>query len=236
MSNIKTLSDYEYGVDNFSVIDNNPIALAIMRKLVNKVYPLMKQYKLKVTKLIEMPHVEETQDRLGQNCNKGNEISIKLTDPITNNYISEQNLVNTLLHELVHNTYHWHDEKFYKLLHEYKAFYKKFQDSGCYGGNTYSTTSTKTISKRTNRFYGSGKLGGDTTTVVKKRPTSVIIKNEARKAVVIKKYMNKIDNIDLNKLNNAEKHKLNEALNKALDGSCFDLFYHYHVDQIFPKK
>ena len=45
-------------------------------------------------------------------------------------------LVNTLIHELVHNTFGPHDEKFWNLFRKYKKEYDAFHDFYSRGGQT----------------------------------------------------------------------------------------------------
>mmetsp|Transcript_27427 Transcript_27427/g.69168 ORF Transcript_27427/g.69168 Transcript_27427/m.69168 type:complete len:610 (+) Transcript_27427:329-2158(+) len=98
---------------------------------------IMTDNKLQVGILTEMSPVEAQErmqregkdgDLLGFNENYGGRIVLRLRTDDTKGFRVYHDLVNTLIHELVHNTFGPHDEKFWNLFREYKKAYDSFHN------------------------------------------------------------------------------------------------------------
>ncbi|CAD7944250.1 unnamed protein product [Amoebophrya sp. A25] len=75
-------------------------------------------------------------DLLGFNENYGARIVLRLRTDDTKGFRPYYDLVNTLIHELVHNTFGPHDDKFWNLFRKYKKEYDAFHDFYSRGGQT----------------------------------------------------------------------------------------------------
>jgi hypothetical protein len=103
-------------------------ALFLMRRVASIVKPIMVAHGYKIITFAEMFPKEA--GLLGLNYNKGVKLCIRLRpqyDP--SKFLPEEDLIATMLHELTHNVYGPHDEKFYghlrKLEDEYYALKAK---------------------------------------------------------------------------------------------------------------
>merc|ERR1719393_172207 len=67
-------------------------------------------------------------DLLGYNQNAGEMIVLRLRTDNTEGFRQYHDLINTLIHELTHNVFGPHDNKFWKLFGELKAEYMKFHE------------------------------------------------------------------------------------------------------------
>ncbi|CAD7972986.1 unnamed protein product [Amoebophrya sp. A120] len=98
---------------------------------------IMTEEKLHVGLLTEMSPAEaqarmqmegKDGDLLGFNENAGARIVLRLRTDDTKGFRPYHDLVNTLIHELVHNTFGPHDDKFWNLFRNYKKRYDQFHD------------------------------------------------------------------------------------------------------------
>ncbi|CDR42721.1 CYFA0S10e01530g1_1 [Cyberlindnera fabianii] len=118
-------------------------AIDLLYEVANQVAPLMQYYGLKVKMLQEM--YPKNDNLLGLNINHGSKIQLRLRRAgEENSFLSMDELIGTMLHELVHNTRGPHDQVFFAKLDEY--FDKKMELE----------------SKGITTIWGKGeKLGGD---------------------------------------------------------------------------
>lgn len=97
-------------------------ALDILHELASHVTPVLQKYNLKVNILREM--YPKNGNLLGLNVNRGATILIRLRYHSNDqSFLPMGDLIGTMLHELVHNTFGPHDNRFYNLLDEYKKSY-----------------------------------------------------------------------------------------------------------------
>jgi len=113
---------------------------------------IMKTRQFEVGILTEMSPIE-AQDRmakkgtpgmdlLGYNQNAGEKIVLKLRTDSLKGFRPYHDLINTLIHEMTHNVWGPHDEKFWKLFGELKAQYMKFHRFWSHGGQAADSNST----------------------------------------------------------------------------------------------
>jgi len=107
---------------------------------------IMKTRKFKVGILTEMSP-DEAQERmakkgtpnmdlLGYNQNAGEMIVLRIRTDNVKGFRPYHDLVNTLIHELTHNVWGPHDDKFWKLYGELKAQYMRFHRFWSHGGKS----------------------------------------------------------------------------------------------------
>jgi rubrerythrin len=127
-------------IGSYSHLPNMPRpqhALYLLRKVANLVKPIMLQRSFRVGSLVEMYPAQE--NLYGLNYDKGASVHLRLRmagDPHT--FLQEEVIVNTMLHELTHNVFGPHDEKFYGLLKELERDYYSLQAKGWRGEGFYS--------------------------------------------------------------------------------------------------
>merc|ERR1719162_1605664 len=106
----------------------------------------MKSRRFKVLVFTEMSPAE-AQDRmaqrgtpnmdlLGYNQNSGEKIVLKLRTDNTKGFRPYHVLINTLIHEMTHNVWGPHDDKFWKFFGELKAQYMRFHRFWSQNGNS----------------------------------------------------------------------------------------------------
>lgn len=81
-------------------------------------------------------------DLLGYNQNAGEMIVLRLRTDNTKGFRPYHDLINTLIHELTHNVWGPHDDKFWKLFGELKAQYMKFHRFWSHGGRAADSNAT----------------------------------------------------------------------------------------------
>ncbi|KAI9138839.1 WLM domain-containing protein, partial [Paraphysoderma sedebokerense] len=107
-------------------------ALRLLRKVASMVKPIMKNRGWKVGLLREF--YPKNSALLGMNKNRGQEIMIRLRPHYDDKVFLEFNdILGTMLHELVHIVQGPHDQKFYALLDQLWEEYEKLVDSGFSG-------------------------------------------------------------------------------------------------------
>lgn len=95
-------------------------ALEMIYDIANRVGPLMEHYGLRVRQLNEMS--PRSAQLLGLNVNHGQRIQLRLRPHgDDNSFLTLDEVVDTMLHELVHNTVGPHNASFYKKWDEYRA-------------------------------------------------------------------------------------------------------------------
>lgn len=106
--------------------DSSDKALELLHEIASLVSPIMDFYNLNVNLLCEM--YPKDNHLLGLNVNRGSKICLRLRSPNNDKWFLDTNeIVGTMLHELVHNTQGPHNNVFYKLLDEYKDKYLELQ-------------------------------------------------------------------------------------------------------------
>lgn len=115
-------------------------AEALLRKLAEDpgIISIMKEHRFKVGLLTEMSPQEAKErmmnegkgdmDLLGYNQNYGEKIVLKLRTDNVQGFRAYHCLVNTLVHELTHNIFGPHDDKFWNLFGQLKSEYMKFHE------------------------------------------------------------------------------------------------------------
>ncbi|GMG50414.1 unnamed protein product [Ambrosiozyma monospora] len=97
-------------------------ALEILHELATSVAPILEHYSFSVNLLREF--YPENQNLLGMNKNFGDTIYIRLRTANNENwFLPNEEIVETMLHELVHNRFQEHNEDFYSLLDELRNMY-----------------------------------------------------------------------------------------------------------------
>lgn len=107
---------------------------------------IMKSRKFKVGILTEMSPVEAQErmskrgtpdmDLLGYNQNAGEKIVLKLRTDNLKGFRPYHDILNTLIHEMTHNVWGPHDQKFWKLYGELKAQYMRFHRFWSHSGKS----------------------------------------------------------------------------------------------------
>ncbi|GMG13361.1 unnamed protein product [[Candida] boidinii] len=104
-------------------------ALDILHEISLKVAPIMRKHNFQVGLLCEF--YPKDNRLLGLNINKGSKICIRLRYPNNNSlFLPMSELIGTMLHELTHNLFGPHDDKFYKQLDELKEEFYDIQIRG----------------------------------------------------------------------------------------------------------
>merc|ERR1711972_119079 len=129
-------------------------AEGLLKKLATDpgIIEIMKTNHFNVGILTEMSPVE-AQDRmakkgtpnmdlLGYNQNYGEMIVLRLRTDSLKGFRPYHDLINTLLHELTHNVWGPHDDKFWKLFGELKAQYMKFHRFWSHGGKAADSSTS----------------------------------------------------------------------------------------------
>jgi hypothetical protein len=112
-------------------------ALTTLRRLASLVKPVMINHSFKVAELVEFYPAET--NLLGLNVNHGQRICIRLRAHYdTSTFLPEDQIVGTMLHELTHNLFGPHDQKFYDFLHKLEEEYAAIRARGWNGEGFYS--------------------------------------------------------------------------------------------------
>lgn len=95
-------------------------ALKLLRDIAHHVSLLMRENGFKVTALVEF--YPRDRSLLGMNVNRGQKIMLRLRDPQDEyRFLPWESLIGTMLHELTHNVFGQHDQRFYNKLDELSA-------------------------------------------------------------------------------------------------------------------
>ncbi|EDO18313.1 hypothetical protein Kpol_1039p64 [Vanderwaltozyma polyspora DSM 70294] len=149
---------------------NKEDALKILKDLAHRVSYLMKEYRFKVGSLVEF--YPRDKRLLGMNVNRGQKVMVRLRDPYDEyQFLSRESIMGTILHELTHNLFGPHDNKFYKKLDELigrqwiieqQGLFDNFLGNGkTLGNRNDSNTSRETVRKKRIAHLSKGfKLGG----------------------------------------------------------------------------
>lgn len=117
-------------------------ALDILHKVAIQVAPLMRKHNLKVGLLREF-HPKDPR-LLGLNVNGGQKILLRLRPAHDlRSFLSFDDVVGTMLHEMVHNKIGPHNALFYKLLNEYKLEYLSIRRSSAFESTGYLAESER---------------------------------------------------------------------------------------------
>lgn len=111
---------------------NDAYAKSLLYEAARLVAPIIHEQKFKVGKLYEM--YPDKAELLGLNVNHGQKIYLRLREHHNDRlFLPMGDIVGTLLHELTHNVYSAHDNKFYKFLDKLKS---RYDDIHCRGAKT----------------------------------------------------------------------------------------------------
>ncbi|KIK70539.1 hypothetical protein GYMLUDRAFT_279618 [Collybiopsis luxurians FD-317 M1] len=112
-------------------------ALLILQRVASLVKPIMRKHSWILPTLAEF--FPDNPNLLGLNVNMGQKILLRLRpDHSPDSFLPEEDVVQTMLHELTHNVHGPHDEKFYKFLSELQQEYDALQRSGYSGEGFFS--------------------------------------------------------------------------------------------------
>ncbi|ODQ68291.1 WLM-domain-containing protein, partial [Nadsonia fulvescens var. elongata DSM 6958] len=112
--------------------ENPKYALELLEKMASLVAPIMRAHKMKVGVLTEF--CPKNPNLLGLNVNHGMKICVRLRPAGgERGFYPLEFCLGTLLHELTHNFYGPHDDKFYKFLDSLKNEYYTLVASGFTG-------------------------------------------------------------------------------------------------------
>jgi hypothetical protein len=104
---------------------NDGEALQLLHSAAEVAKPVMQKRGWKVGHLVEF--VPRSDRLLGVNVNRGQQIKIRLRDKRDSRvFFAFESVMDTLLHELVHNTFGRHDKAFYGLLDEVRSEAEEF--------------------------------------------------------------------------------------------------------------
>ncbi|QLG74172.1 hypothetical protein HG535_0G00560 [Zygotorulaspora mrakii] len=96
-------------------LPNKGDALEILGDIAHRVSYLMKEHQFKVNSLVEF--YPKDKRLLGMNVNRGMKIMLRLRNPHDEyQFLPRESIIGTMLHELTHNLFGPHDNKFYKKL------------------------------------------------------------------------------------------------------------------------
>lgn len=99
---------------------NKEDALNLLKDIAHSVSYLMKEYQFKVGSLVEF--YPRDKRLLGMNVNKGVKIMLRLRSPENEfQFLPRESIMGTMLHELTHNLFGAHDNKFYSKLDELRG-------------------------------------------------------------------------------------------------------------------
>jgi hypothetical protein len=113
-------------------------ALALINRVANFVRPIMKSWKLRAGTLCEM--FPKNPNLLGLNVNHGQKICLRLRPAHDEqSFLLFEDIVGTMLHELVHNQRGPHDVEFYRLLDRMKSELEELMAKGWRGDSFYGT-------------------------------------------------------------------------------------------------
>ncbi|KIP11779.1 hypothetical protein PHLGIDRAFT_27779 [Phlebiopsis gigantea 11061_1 CR5-6] len=127
-------------VKSFTHLKDRPHAdraLAMLQRVASLVKPIMRKHHWTLPVLSEF--FPESANLLGLNVNAGQKILVRLRPAHSpDTFHDEEEVVQTMLHELTHNARGPHDEKFYKLLSELEDEYEALKQSGYAGEGFFS--------------------------------------------------------------------------------------------------
>ncbi|KNA13933.1 hypothetical protein SOVF_112060 [Spinacia oleracea] len=107
-------------------------ARKILENVATQVLPIMRNRKLKVRTLSEFS--PSNPSHMGLNIDGGAEIKIRLRRPEKQwDFFPDEEIIDTMLHELCHNKHGPHNADFYKLLDELKQEYEELMAKGVKG-------------------------------------------------------------------------------------------------------
>ncbi|KAF5392428.1 hypothetical protein D9757_002297 [Collybiopsis confluens] len=107
-------------------------ALVMLQRIASLVKPIMRKRRWLLPTLAEF--FPDDPNLLGLNVNRGQKILVRLRpDHSPDSFMPEEDVVQTMLHELTHNIHGPHDEKFYKFLSGLQEEYSALQRSGYSG-------------------------------------------------------------------------------------------------------
>ncbi|GLB43495.1 putative WLM-domain-containing protein [Lyophyllum shimeji] len=127
-------------VQTFAHLKDRPKAdraLLLLQRIASLVKPIMRKHSWNLPVLAEF--FPDNPSLLGLNVNMGQKICLRLRPahgPDT--FYDEEDVVQTMLHELTHNVHGPHDEKFYKFLAGLQDEYDALQRSGYAGEGFFS--------------------------------------------------------------------------------------------------
>ncbi|KAG5643139.1 hypothetical protein DXG03_001529 [Asterophora parasitica] len=112
-------------------------ALPMLQRIASLVKPIMRKHNWNLPVLAEF--FPENPNLLGININRGMKICLRLRPAhAPDTFYEEEDVIQTMLHELTHNVHGPHDEKFYKFLSELQDEYDALQRSGYAGEGFFS--------------------------------------------------------------------------------------------------
>ncbi|KAJ4485675.1 WLM domain-containing protein [Lentinula aciculospora] len=112
-------------------------ALQMLQRVASLVKPIMRAHSWVLPVLAEF--FPDNPSLLGLNVNMGQKILVRLRPHHSpDSFLPEEDVVQTVLHELTHNVHGPHDEKFYKFLSELQQEYDTLQRTGYSGEGFFS--------------------------------------------------------------------------------------------------
>ncbi|KAI8975766.1 WLM domain-containing protein [Mycotypha africana] len=128
-------------VKDFQVLKSKPKsddALELLKRLASQVKPILIQHNWTIRNLCEF--FPANPNLLGVNINRGWKIKLRLRPAHDQSqFLNNEDILATLLHEITHIVHGPHDEKFYKLLNQLKRETEDLIASGYRGEGFYST-------------------------------------------------------------------------------------------------
>ncbi|KAI8091870.1 WLM domain-containing protein, partial [Thamnidium elegans] len=113
-------------------------ALLILEKLASQVKPILNNHNWTIKNLCEF--YPTNPNLLGVNVNRGWKVNLRLRYPYDeNSFLEYEDILGTLLHEMVHIVRGPHDEQFYRILQELKTETELLMASGYTGEGFYSS-------------------------------------------------------------------------------------------------
>lgn len=157
-------------VDEISYLKKKPNperAHELLQDLSKSVSYLMRKFKLKVKTLAEF--YPKDKNLLGLNVNHGLKIMVRLRSPYNDyEFLSWDSIVETMIHELTHNKFGPHDDKFYKQMEEFRLEHWISERQGLHdnflgSGRRLGGRPTNKSNLTSKNFIGRGKKLGSTT-------------------------------------------------------------------------
>lgn len=152
--------------------EKRDVAWDLMSKVASYVKPLMRKHGLKISRLVEFFPTKRS--LYGTNYGRGICVSLRLREATDkNSFLDFETVLETMLHELCHNTFGPHNKKFFALLDSYKGEMYSMRAKGFTGDlftgvgrvlggtprpNTFKKPG-KIVKSRGRRLGGSAKLG-----------------------------------------------------------------------------
>jgi hypothetical protein len=116
-------------------------ALSLLRSVGAAVQPIMVKHGWRLPLLVEM--YPKTSNLLGLNVNKGQKIALRLRRPYDQaDFLDEQSIIETMLHELAHNLRGPHDEIFFSHLERLTEEWYELRSSGRLAGQGFFVPGT----------------------------------------------------------------------------------------------